>query len=124
MPGKDRPIAVLAGGLDSAVLVVELARTRRRVHPLFVRQGLLWEEAELAHLRRFLDAVARPSIAPLQVLELPVRALYGSHWSVSGEGTPGADTEDAAVYLPGKNLLLLAQAGVWCERNGVGEVGV
>ena len=43
---------------------------------------------------------------------------YASHWSVSGAGVPDAASPDAAVYLPGRNLLLLAKAAVWCVLNG------
>ena len=46
-------VAVLAsGGLDSAILVAELLRQGRAVHPIYVRFGLAWEPTEEAHLRR------------------------------------------------------------------------
>jgi 7-cyano-7-deazaguanine synthase len=119
------PVAVLvSGGLDSAILLAELSGLHPTVHPLYVRFGLTWEEVELAHLRRFLDAVGRPTLRPLIVLEMPVRDLYGGHWSVTGEGVPGAGTPDEAVFLPGRNVLLLAKALLWCHLQGVSAVAL
>src|SRR5262249_11522820 len=74
--------------------------------------------AELRHLRRFLEAVHRPGLRPLQVLEMPVADLYQAHWSITGKGVPDADTTDEAVFLPGRNVLLLAQAMLRCHLRG------
>ena len=53
------PVAVLAsGGLDSAVLVADLASEGRQVTPIYVRFGLAWEDVEVGHLR------AVPGFAP------------------------------------------------------------
>src|SRR5438552_3710667 len=114
-PAGPAALAVLiSGGLDSAILLGELLRTHEAVHPLYVRQGLYWETVALRHLRRFLRAVRAPSLRPLQVLRLPVADLYGPHWSLTGRGVPDADMPDEAVYLPGRNVLLLAKALLWC----------
>jgi 7-cyano-7-deazaguanine synthase len=116
-------VAVLvSGGLDSAVLLGESLHDRAAVHPLYVRCGLFWEPAELDHLRRFLAAVDGPALRPLHVLDMPVRDLYRDHWGLTGRGVPGADTPDAAVFLPGRNVLLLAKAMLWCHLHGVAEV--
>jgi 7-cyano-7-deazaguanine synthase len=123
-PDAPPPLAVLvSGGLDSAVLLAEALR-RRPVCPLYVRCGLTWEPAELHHLRRFLDAIRTPALRPLTVLEMPVQDLYGAHWSLTGEGVPGAQTPDEAVYLPGRNLLLLSKAMLWCHLHGVAELAL
>jgi 7-cyano-7-deazaguanine synthase len=119
-PAADSPLAVLvSGGLDSAILLAESLATHAAVHPLYVRFGLAWEPAELRVLRRFLEAVAAPSLRPLVVLEQPVADLYGRHWSITGGSVPGADTPDQAVYLPGRNILLLAKAMLWCHLHEV-----
>jgi 7-cyano-7-deazaguanine synthase len=125
-PTADRAaLAVLvSGGADSAVLLAESVPGRERVFPLYVRCGLFWEEAELAHLRRFLDALPGPSLRPLHVLEMPVRDLYGAHWSLTGEGVPDGDTPDDAVFLPGRNVLLLSKAILWCHLHGVAAVAL
>ena len=112
-------VAVLAsGGLDSAVLTAEYLEEGRVVQPLYVRFGLAWEETEEAHLRRFLDTLQGSGPRPLVTLELPVADTYGSHWSLSADDVPDADTPDEAVYLPGRNLLLLAKSSIWCALNG------
>jgi len=115
------PLAVLtSGGVDSAVLVADLARQGWLVQPLYIRLGLAWEATEEAHLRRFLDALpANLRPRPLVVLDLPIADVYGSHWSVSGADVPDDTTPDSAVYLPGRNLLLLAKSTVWCALHGV-----
>jgi 7-cyano-7-deazaguanine synthase len=115
-----RPLAVLvSGGLDSAVLLGEALPQRPAVWPLYVRFGLFWEKVELFHLQRFLDAIRTPELRALTVLEMPVTDLYGEHWSLTGAGVPAAGTPDAAVYLPGRNVLFLAKAMLWCHLQDV-----
>jgi 7-cyano-7-deazaguanine synthase len=105
------PVAVLcSGGLDSCVLLIDLARRTGRAVPVFVRAGHPWEEAERAALGRFLDAVAEPAVAPPRDLELPMGDVYGVHWSMSGEDAPGWAAPDEAVELRGRNLVLLSKA--------------
>lgn len=121
------PWAVLtSGGLDSAILVADVARQGRPVVPLYIRCGLYWEEIELWYLHRYLAALGPrfPSLQPLVLLDQPARDLYGSHWSLTGENVPGADTPDAAVYLPGRNLLLVLKALLWCHLHGVSTVAL
>jgi 7-cyano-7-deazaguanine synthase len=115
---------LISGGLDSAILLGEALRSCAAVHPLYVRNGLSWEPVELHHLSRFLEAVHAPALRPLTVLEMPAGDLYGDHWSVTGRGVPGADTADAAVFLPGRNVLLLSKAILWCHLNGVPAVAL
>ncbi len=122
----DHEFAVLAsGGVDSAILVADQAAHGHVVHPMYIRFGLAWEEVEEAHLRRFLDALTELyNVRPLTVLQLPIADVYGAHWSVSGADTPDETTPDEAVYLPGRNLLLLAKTTVWCALNGVGTIAL
>jgi len=115
---KSSVCALVSGGLDSCALLAHLTTQYRRVYPLYIRQGFVWESAELRWLRRFLRA-ARLRHAPLTVLELPVGRLLERHWSLTGRNPPGARTADAAVYLPGRNLLLLSLAAVFCEQRRV-----
>lgn len=119
-PLANNDVAVLtSGGLDSAILVAEHLRQGRVTHPIYVRFGLAWEPAEEAHLRRFLDTLPNASARPLVVLNSPVADIYGSHWSVSRRDVPDERTADDAVYLPGRNLLLLAMPSVWCALHDV-----
>lgn len=113
-------LAVLvSGGLDSAILVAESLAHYSAVWPLYVRFGLFWEETELHHLRHFLDAIRTPALRPLTLLDMPVADLYGEHWSLTGRDVPAAGTPDAAVYLPGRNVLFLAKAMLWCHLHAV-----
>jgi 7-cyano-7-deazaguanine synthase len=122
---RDAALAVLvSGGLDSAILLGEMVREREAVHPLYVRHGLYWEADELHHLRRYLEAIHRPPLRPLVVLEMPVSDLYGDHWSVTGRDVPDADSPDASVFLPGRNVLLLAKAMLWCHLHDVPAVAL
>jgi 7-cyano-7-deazaguanine synthase len=118
-------IAVLAsGGVDSAILVAHLVNQGRDVTPIYVRFGLAWEDAEARHLERFLASLTARCADPLVVLDLPIADVYGTHWSVTGQGVPDQTSPDEAVYLPGRNLLLLAKSSVWCALNGVPTIAL
>jgi 7-cyano-7-deazaguanine synthase len=121
---KNRCAVLVSGGLDSAVLLAELSATSSAVFPIFIQAGLRWEAAELYYLRGFLEAIARPAIQPLQLLKMPVTDLYGNHWSISGQDIPDAASPDEAVFLPGRNVLLLAKAMLWCHLNNVPAVAL
>jgi 7-cyano-7-deazaguanine synthase len=118
-------VVLASGGADSAILVATEAAKGQVVHPIYVRFGLAWEEVEESHLRGYLEALHQPDrIRPLTVLELPIADVYGAHWSVSGDDTPDDTTPDEAVYLPGRNLLLLAKTTVWCSLHGVRAIAL
>ena len=124
-PDESQPICVLvSGGLDSCVLAAEAATRHPAVYPVFIRQGLRWEEAEIHRLRLFLDALGREGLRDLTVLDLPAGDLYGEHWSTTAEAVPGAETEDAAVYLPGRNVLLLAKTAVFCALRDIHQIAL
>jgi 7-cyano-7-deazaguanine synthase len=117
-------ISVLAsGGLDSSVLVAELAE-KADVYPVYVRCGLRWERMELRGLQSFLDALKNPNVKALTVLSVPTGAIYGDHWSFSGAGVPDADAPDEEVFIPGRNILLIGLAAVWCSTHGVSRIAI
>ncbi len=124
MATRDAVAVLASGGLDSAVLVAHLAGEGRQVTPIYVRFGLAWESVERRHLERFLASLPPRDIKPLITLDMPVADLYGAHWSVTGRDVPDEDSPDSAVYLPGRNLLLLAKASVWCALNGVPTIAL
>ena len=118
MSGRSRSTcALVSGGLDSALLVHRLLARGQRVLPLYLRCGLWWERAELSWLRRYLDAIRTPALAPLLVVEMPLVGVYRGHWSLTGRAIPDARSADAAVYLPGRNVLLLTHAAIVCARR-------
>lgn len=122
---NDRSIAVLvSGGLDSAILVGEAVNGYACVHPLYVRCGLFWETVELSYLQQFLDAIRSPALKALAILESPITDIYPDHWSVRGRDVPDATTPDEAVFLPGRNVLLLTKAMLWCHRYRVPAVAL
>ncbi len=115
---------LLSGGLDSAVLVAELIRSRRMVFPIYVTAGLIWEAEELKSVGKFLKQFRTPALQPLAVLELPMRDILGQSWSTTGRGTPGYSAPISSNYIVGRNLSLLAKAAVFCARNRVGEIAI
>ena len=112
-----------SGGLDSAVLLADLAR-EAEVFPVYVEAGLAWEAREKQALSGYLQALDQRNVKPLTLLDMPVRGLYGSHWSTSGEGVPAADAPDRDVYLPGRNVLLLGVTAVWCALHDVHRIAI
>jgi len=117
-------VALVSGGLDSLALTHRLLATGSTVCPVYVRGGLIWETAELVWLRRWLAALRHPRLKPLHVLDLPFRPLYGAHWSLTGRGIPSAMSADAAVYLPGRNVLLLGHAAIHAVQRGLSRLAM
>lgn len=115
---------LVSGGVDSAILVWKMLQDGSEVQPVYVRTGMLWETIEQRWLDRYLEAIAAPALKPLRALALPLGDVYASHWSVSGRGTPTYHAPDEAVYLPGRNLILLAKTAVYCALNGIPRIAI
>ena len=115
-----RSAVLLSGGLDSAVLLAEEAAAQADVQPIYVSVGLAWEQAERAMIERFLAAVPdRRAIRRLVSLSVDMRDVYAAtHWAIEGR-PPGYHTPDEDVYLPGRNVILLGKAGVYCAAAGI-----
>ncbi len=112
---------LLSGGLDSAVLLAaETARHGDGVQPIYVSVGLAWEGAEQAAVRALLaTAPLRARTRALVSLAVDMRDVYkAGHWAIEGR-PPGYHTPDAEVYLPGRNIVLLGKAGVYCAAAGI-----
>lgn len=115
MPSRPASVVLVSSGLDSAVLLAHEA-TQFDVRPVYVRSGLAWETAELAMLSRLVAAPQFARLLPLTVVELPLRDVYpADHWALTGT-PPDYDTADDEVYLVGRNLTLLAKAGIVAAR--------
>ena len=115
---------LLSGGLDSSILVAHLLQQGRQVQPFYIRSGMTWERWELAAAERFLRAVASPRLHKLVTLELPLQDVYTGHWSLTGVAVPDAKSPDEAVFLPGRNALLLVKAAIWCQLHRVAELAL
>jgi 7-cyano-7-deazaguanine synthase len=113
---------LLSGGLDSAVLLADEA-VRGEVQPVYVSAGLAWEAAERAMVSQFLaHARFHGRVRPLVSLTVDMRDVYAaSHWAVQGR-PPAYHTPDEDVYLPGRNIVLLGKAGVYCAAAKLDRV--
>lgn len=119
------PVGLLAsGGLDSSILLGVLLGEGRQVRPFYVRSGLVWEPEELRAVGQWLRALWSPRLDEMVLLDLPLADLYGNHWSVTGQQPPDAFSPDEAVYLPGRNALLVIKAALWCQLNGIDELAL
>jgi 7-cyano-7-deazaguanine synthase len=112
-----------SGGLDSSVLLAELARKGRRVFPIYIRAGLRWERVEIAALRKFTAALERDNLEPVGVLDFPTVDITRDHWSVTGE-VPSYRASLESNYIPGRNLSLLTKAAMFCARNRIGAIAM
>lgn len=114
-----------SGGLDSSVLLAWAGRRYRQVVPLFVASGFRWERAEWTALQRFLERARLPRVKAPVRLPMELRHVYGRHWSVDAKiKAPRADAAWDSVYLPGRNLLLLSRALVYCAMHGIDVLAV
>lgn len=125
MSKNKKSIAVLvSGGIDSSCLLAELASQYEEVFPVYIRCGYRWEGAELHALQRLLEAIEAPSLAPLMILEAPMRDLHAQHWTMTGKEVPDEKSDPSAVYLPGRNLLLVSKAAVFCTQQKVDKIAL
>lgn len=117
-------IAVLtSGGLDSCVLLADVARDAE-AWPLYVRAGLAWEDEERRAVERFIAALDNPNVRPPVELSAPMRPIYGDHWSTTGIDVPKPGDADDAVFMPGRNIVLIGLAAVWCSTRGVHKIAI
>jgi 7-cyano-7-deazaguanine synthase len=113
-----------SAGLDSAVLLASEARGGP-VTPIYVKVGLAWESEEWQALLRLLTAPPfRNHVGPPAMLEVTMRDVYSpSHWAIVGV-PPAYDTPDEDVYLAGRNVILLAKAGVFCAQRRISRLAI
>jgi len=113
-----------SGGLDSAVLLYQLLGHGWCVRPFYVRTGCLWQAEELEAVRKLLAACHDSKLEKLVVLDMPVDDLYADHWSMTGHLVPDHRSTDDAVFLPGRNPLLLLKPALWCAMHGVSKLAL
>ena len=115
---------LLSGGLDSAVLAADEARSWN-VHPVYVAEGLAWERGEQEMIRQLLN---EPPLAgrtrPLVRLEFTMSDVYApTHWAVTGK-PPEYDTPDEDVYLHGRNVSLISKAAVYAATRHIARIAL
>jgi 7-cyano-7-deazaguanine synthase len=115
---------LLSGGLDSAVLVADEAASGE-VQPIYVSVGLAWESAERAVVSSFLAAAnLNGRVRPLVSLGVDMRDVYAAtHWAMAGT-PPAYHTPDEDVYLPGRNVVLLGKAAVYCAAAKIDRLAI
>ena len=123
-PLPERIGLLYSGGLDSAILLGHLLAAGHIVRPFYIRSGMHWETVEQRAAEQFSAALGSSRLEPLVVLSQSVAEVYGTHWSLTGTEVPDAATDDSAVYLPGRNLLLVSKAALWCQLHGIGSLAL
>jgi 7-cyano-7-deazaguanine synthase len=115
---------LLSGGVDSAILLDQMLSHGTRVVPFYVRTGCIWEECELLAVKQFLAAAMRSELQELVVFNMPLADLYGEHWSITGDDVPDDASPDEAVFLPGRNPLLLLKPTLYCAARGIDQLAI
>ncbi|MBI3549504.1 MAG: 7-cyano-7-deazaguanine synthase [Elusimicrobia bacterium] len=126
MAGAGRKVCVsVSGGIESAAMLAGAIALGAKVWPVYVRGGHAWEGTEVFWLKRLLRRLRHPRLNALSQLELPVRDAYThARWSLTGRGVPSSSSRDEAVYLPGRNILLLSKIAVFCAERGIGTISL
>ncbi len=117
---------LLSGGLDSAVLLAdEASRAAEPITPIYISTGLAWESGERAIVDRLLDSdIFHERIRPMASLSVDMRDVYAAtHWAVLGNA-PAYHTPDEDVYLPGRNIILLCKAAVFCAAATIDRIAI
>lgn len=114
---------LFSAGLDSAVLLAKAAADEAFPQPVYVSTGLAWEGPERADAALLLSALGRRyPIRELATLTVDMHDVYpAAHWAMRGEA-PAFDTPDAAVYLEGRNIVLLSKVAVYMAREKMNRV--
>jgi len=115
---------LFSGGLDSAVLLAdEASRAGSDVHPIYVLTGMAWEAGERARVEQLLaDRTLSGRVRSLVAVSTDMRDVYAAtHWAVAGT-PPAFDTPDEDVYLPGRNIILLGKAAVYCAATRIERI--
>lgn len=122
---RRKTCALVSGGVESAALLKILLDRGDTVYPVYIRSGYRWETAERRSLQRLLKALASKRLKTVTTLHFPARELNGErHWGFTGRSVPGAGSADAAVYLPGRNILLTAAASVFCASRDLDAIAL
>ncbi len=127
---KDTPgshgCVLVSGGVESSILLSQALSRYDKVTPLYVRNHLRWEDAELFWLKSFHRSLKSHKLEPLKIVDLPMRDIYDRHWSITGIKVPGPKSKDESMYLPGRNIIFLSKAACFAALHGVTaiEIGV
>ena len=124
---KDNSVCVLtSGGIESSVLLADALNRYDKIVPVYVKNYLRWEDAEIFWLKKFIRNLRSDKLKSLQILDMTMRDVYDAHWSITGIKVPGAGSRDESVYLPGRNIVFLSKVGCFAAVNNISsiEIGV
>ena len=115
-------VVLMSGGMDSCILTGCALKKSFQVWPVYIQKGLRWERAEIYWLKRFLRVLKSPRLKPLTILKQELKDLYPNHWMYRGKGVPNYASADQQVEIPGRNLLMLAKAALFCRQKNIHEI--
>ena len=123
---KNHACVLVSGGVESSVLLWDALSRYDTVMPLYIRNHLRWEDAEIFWLKTFHRGIKSHKLLPVKIVDLPMRDTYDRHWSITGIKVPGPQSKDESMYLPGRNILFLSKAACVAALNGITsiEIGV
>jgi 7-cyano-7-deazaguanine synthase len=115
---REAAAVLFSGGLDSAVLLADVAAAARAaqrgpVFALYVSVGFAWEKEERRVASELLATAPFAGVRDLIELSFDMRDVFpAAHWAVRGT-PPAYDTPDEDVYIDGRNVILLSKAAVY-----------
>lgn len=121
---KSKICVLISGGLDSFVLLDWILARQHEVLPVYVSCGLNWEAEELRSVALILNVLKQPELNELAILDQPVADILSDHWSVTGDAVPSGEDKDEQTFLPGRNIMLLSKAAVFCSIKDIDTVAI
>ncbi|QDT51514.1 7-cyano-7-deazaguanine synthase [Symmachiella dynata] len=103
-------VVLLGGGVESTSLVSRFLSQQRRVVPVHVHCGLIWDDVETLFVQQFCQARASDNLDPLIQFQIPLAGWLDDHWAVTGNNIPRAGARSHDLEIPLRNLMLLSFA--------------
>ncbi len=92
------------------------------VHPLYIKSGFQWEDAEFYHLQKICEYLSHPRLMPPSSMGSSLQTSFKDFWGFGIGASPDAQSEDKATYIPGRNLWLLCHAALFCQSRGLRKI--
>ncbi len=121
----DGPVVILmGGGVESTSIASHFLNESRRVIPVHIHCGLLWDDCESLFVRRYCEAKSNPGLEPLLEFHVPLAGWLGEHWAVTGKNIPQAGADGAELEIPLRNLTLLSLTIPHVEKTTAAQLAV
>lgn len=125
MPQRPIKVAILtSGGIDSSLLVARALERGWEVYPYYLRFGMHWEEVEIEFLKKMLAYLKDPRLREPAIQAIPYREWFPEHWGFHPDRTPKLQAPDPAVYIPGRNIFLIACATAYAHRMEINKIWI